>query len=685
MDSAVVSQYLLDRIGERRVVAALFTTFTFEPEFFELEVIPLLLDSTQAYSNDDRVKRSMVREALRESDLSIDVYYDLPMYRATGTTSPEMEYGCHGVFHRSGAFHGKLNMLLLSDEDGENRALLVGAGSNNLTRAGWWDNIECQHWVELAPDAINFEFRSQLLADLDLLERHRLPDSTTDNATTSIRDYLNAAAPSQNSMPETYWGLAAAQQGKNFPAFLIGSANSISPGSQWHLEIISPFFADDPHNKEHEHFLQLGVQSITMLLPTDDENSALCAEAYYREVTAHPALQWARWSDPIQKSLGITNSHYRPLHAKVYHLYNETVSCLFVGSVNFTHKAMHDNIECGFLVPVNKGQKPLLQALEDKHTPHHFIEPAEQVPGLSSESLDDYHFPVVQLSYDWLNKSLQGRTDMDQHVTIEILGTEGHPVTEKWELTPRLITYKGDTGALEASLRHGALVQIRGSWLSGEFAGSSFPAHRMLIQEKDWSHKPLDLPALSAAQIIAIYGGMSSERRRLLLASEKIRQLLLKHEAGQLSRTLESSEYTQFFSQYAEIFSAFRQLRERMFEALKKDKGEKELDYYLSGTGIDSLPTLVRKATDTDEDESLEGVSAYLLLLCIKELYDQTAFSGRPRVEDLRTELDHEINSLENSPRIMLKNDSTQRRQAFFKWFREQFFREYQPVQPPQP
>ncbi len=113
MENAVVSERLLEMIKGRLVKAALFTTYTFEPEFFELDVIPLLLKQDTAYSADERVKQFMVRENLREAGLPIDVFYDLPMFRESGNNSPQMEYLCHGVNLGNCAFHGKVIMILL--------------------------------------------------------------------------------------------------------------------------------------------------------------------------------------------------------------------------------------------------------------------------------------------------------------------------------------------------------------------------------------------------------------------------------------------------------------------------------------------------------------------------------------------------------------------------------------------
>ena len=130
-----------------------------------------------AYSEDDRVKRFMVRENLREAGLPIDVYYDSPMFRKSGNCSPEMEYLCHGVNLGNRAFHGKVNMILAKDSDTGQESLLLGAGSNNLSRAGWWDNIECQHWEELSSGECSRKLVNILLEEIEFLKHQgKKPD-----------------------------------------------------------------------------------------------------------------------------------------------------------------------------------------------------------------------------------------------------------------------------------------------------------------------------------------------------------------------------------------------------------------------------------------------------------------------------------------------------------------------------
>ena len=58
--TAVLSQRLSEVIGGRRVRAAVFTTFSFDPGFFELHLLPLLFD--QPFSQVDKVRRIQLEE-----------------------------------------------------------------------------------------------------------------------------------------------------------------------------------------------------------------------------------------------------------------------------------------------------------------------------------------------------------------------------------------------------------------------------------------------------------------------------------------------------------------------------------------------------------------------------------------------------------------------------------------------
>lgn len=682
MERAVVTERLLELIAEREVRAALFTTYTFEPDFFELEVVPLLLNQNSAYSEDDRVKRFMVRENLREADLPIDVYYDSPMFRKIGDRSPDMEYLCHGVNLGNRAFHGKVNMILVQDRDTGKESLLLGAGSNNLSRAGWWDNIECQHWEEVSSNECSVKLVKKILPEeIKFLNSHReLSNNSTKAAIDRISEFLSNCHGSNNAATVHYFGLSYPDNHHKFLAFLRQRPSPIAQSDKWRLEIISPFFADSESSKVHQDFLDMGVEEITLLLPTDDKGNALCKDDYYHHIQGQEHIRWGEWREDAACSLGLTGDYYRPLHAKVYHFYRGHESWVFVGSVNFTYMAMHKNVEAGFLVQQNKSV-PLLKAFADDKVVEHFAEIDEPGPGEEIDEEDGVEIPNLFLSYDWVSRRLAGRTSQHHAYEIEIVGPEGKSVIAPWALRYQESVYEGDVGALEKALRNGSLVKVRGHNIKRPNK-PGFPEHIVLLQQVGWSHKPLDLPTLTATQILAIYAGMSIERRQMMLIDARIRELVLSAQGGELTIGDDDSVINQFFCEYAEIFRAFGQLRERL-KSLREDERYDQVDYYLTGSGVDSLPSLLSllsREHDKNEEEksSLSPATCYLVSLSALEVYENEHFNKSPNVAAEVKKLRTGINSLKKGNRLVLEDNTD--RKKFFDWFEDEFSRVYKIV-----
>lgn len=678
MDKAVISERLLELIADREVLAALFTTYTFEPEFFELEVIPLLLDPRSPYSTDERVKRIMVRENLRETGLPIDIFYDLNMFRRSGDTSPEMEYLCHGVNMGNGEFHGKVTMILLKDRDTGLMSMLVAAGSNNLTRAGWWDNIECQHWEEVKSGEVSRKFINVLGEDVDFLLARRTQNLTDqDSAIHRIQSFLASCKGSNSADSVFYFGLSFPENRRNFTSFLANDPSPLTQYSNWHLEIISPFFADDVENREHEIFWKMGVEDIRLLLPTDEQGSALCQEAYFNHIQAEEGIAWARWRSEVNRALGLNGGYYRRLHAKVYHFYNGRQSWVFVGSVNFTYKAIHMNVEAGFFVRLPK-PGPLLEELPPNAQIEKFV-PPEQLESAAVTTEEESGLPDVHLCYDWVNKRLLGHTSEKRMCyAIEIIGPEGQAVIDPWEIRYEESGYEGKTDRLEIVLRNGSLVKVRGVKCTSKVR-HPFPEHRVLMQQVGWSHKPLDLPTLSATQILAIYTGMSPERRQLMMMDAKVRALVLSAQGGELTSHVEDQVIDQFFCEYAEIFNAFGQLKATLAHALEEEHYP-QVDYYLTGTGVDSIPTLIDRAISCD-GQSLKAVTTYLILLSALEFYKDKQYQNRPNVGSQKKKLRAAIKQLKSGDGLLLEDNSPTNRKVFFSWFETEFFREYTMVE----
>lgn len=666
MESAVVSDRLKELIDGADVRAGVFTTYTFEPDFFELEVIPLLLPGDTPFSSDSRVKEFQVRDALRQTSLPMEVFYDLQMFRKEGQVSPSMEYLCHGVHAGNAAFHPKLNLILAYSEEYESEHLLVGAGSNNLSQAGWWDNVECQHWEVVRPDKVERSFLKQLRLDVELLASlQQLNGASNSSALDKVSNFLATCTGSTNDKATAYFGLTEAPR---FKSFLRSITNKRWAYTNWTLEIISPFFADDASNKEHEFFYKLGVEQIHLLLPTDRDGKALCQQKYFNHIESQDDIEWAEWAPGAAKNLGLASQNYRRLHAKVYHFYNKKQSWVFVGSVNFTHKAMHDNVEAGFFVELGRPE-PLLRVLKQPE-PIGFNPSDEAVPG--AEAVTDESLPAIHLQYDWLSRSLAANTSVDESYQVKILTPEGKPAIADWLISGSANTYAGKLERLEHLLKNGSLVTVAGVNIN---TGETFTPHTVMLQQTGWSHKPIEMPDLSTEQILAIYADMSPDRRQLLMMNAMVKQLVLAKAAGEITLLDDEIASEEFFSEYAEIFHAFRCLKKRLQEALEAENMAL-VDYYLTGQGMDSLPTLIERASDED-DASVKPVTAYLLLLSAREIYQYKPLSKRPLIKKKLTTLDKSIRALKASSRIQLEDNSSARRKTFFAWFEQQFFKQY--------
>lgn len=660
------------------VVAALFTTFNFEPDFFEEEIVPLLLNQDLAFSSDKVVKTFQVRQALNEAQIPIEIFYDANIFQLEADRAPEMEYLHHGVNDAPNAFHGKVSLILLRETKTGQQTLLVSAGSANLTQAGWWENIECQHWETISDRTAPEAFRNSIQADLDLLEEQRQAATpTSGSALDRIKGFVAACSGSDSSAPVHYYGLAGQRRwgqlnGSPFVSFLRQALNAYgSDQTGWNLEIISPYFAEDAHFNGHRQLANaINAHHIQLFLPTNDHNEALCTKAYYQAIDNENGIVWATWSTSIAKALGTDDKPFRRSHAKLYHFYNERHRLVFTGSVNFSYKAFHDNIEAGFLTEAEQPQ-PLLTPLD---TPQQrFCDPEDLFHERIGQN-SDQQTADIQLVYDWKLDRLTGCVAEPSEVVIDLLTPEGRPFASSVRLTRDFAELRSDTKQLRNQLnQYGAIkVNLLDSSDSREVVGEQ----HVLIQQINWTHKPLNLPHLTPQQIIEIYAGLSFERRNQLIAHLKEIQL---HNEGLISQHFGFKDYKasgqQFFCEYAELFQAFRNIRRRIKQALDDGNGNL-VDYYLTGCGIDSLPALFDSLFENNE--TTEPVTHYLTLLCLRQMYTSVEFRDCYGVSTQLACINSKIRDIETSDELELTDRNAKHPAAFYKWFRYQFFKPYE-------
>ena len=432
-----------------------------------------------------------------------------------------------------------------------------------------------------------------------------------------------------------------------------------------------------------------------MLLPkSQDGEKALCKSEYYDHIKREASIRWAKWKPAIEEKM---SAKERRLHAKIYHLYNGKQSWAFVGSVNFTHKAMGDNVEAGFFTKLTKAG-PLLESLDED--PVGFDAPKETAPG--DEPEDENPTPQIYLAYDWTKKKLCGQTEESEGACINIHLPEGGDryAIEGWGINNKECHYEGNTEALENLLKNGSLVKVSGKWQSNN---SDFPEHQVLLQETGWIHKPLDLTHLSFQEILSQYADINHERLMKAIEDAETRKQILKGTAGEFLKTDGDPEVQQFFCDYAKVFHAFGELKKRLMkekELAKEDGDSKQIDYYLTGNAPDSLPTLIQLAKLPKTSEIKEGeksnkddngrdpVLSYLSLLCCKEIYEEMcegdesskgSFLAKEQLEIVQEQLKKVDKYIEEcKSKIVLEEDNTSdRRERFLRWFEEQFSKDY--------
>ncbi len=672
----VLSEALKQAIDGRRVAAAVFTSYTFDPGFFERQLLPLLFD--RAFSRQDMVRLMQLEDSLRGLE-RLAVYYDRRALEPTHG-SARLDYQRIGLAPAGRVLHAKNALLLVEDRDPETGAtrpsLLVLTTSANLTEAGWWRNLETAHIAEIAAGQ-----RSSLRGDLlsrgralglidRLLHADRAGAGGADHgALEAVRRFLKnetydrlQASHGSQLHPRLYTGR------ERFPDFLRRTLN-VGPGG-YRLEVVAPFLDQTDDARTLRRLIDtLQPEATRILLPRRADGKAACSEAHYDAVEDMPGVRWAALpAGLLRLSADHRNAAERFVHAKVYRLFSPQGrwQVLVSGSVNLT-AAAHGGARRGNLesaVLVDQANLPV--------APRWWLQPDERVrpafdPLQPPEALDRTAAGDLLLRYDWAGaradyrwlppagKPAPGRIEV--HGGGRLLCALAPPRAGRW----RPLAQRA-AAALGRHLRSSSLVEL----------------HRpgaeplvLLVREAGMAHKPSLLHELSPEQILEYWSLLSDEQRDHFLAGQLERQLAAA--AGQDPGLVQLEPGGSMFDRFAGIFHAFSCLEEHVADALEAEPPRRrEAEYRLLGRKFDSLPSLVDKVV---KDPKQDPVQRYLHLLCARELLDRLqaahpAFftAHARRLGALREQLAAVADvkaALDLGPGID--------RERFFRWFEQTF------------
>lgn len=617
LPAEVLSRALGDAIGGRRIRAGVFTTFTFDPAFFELHVLPLLFD--QPFSQVEKVRRIQLEDALRSVD-HLAVYYDRGGLSQDAAPA-QLDYRRIDVRRPTGVFHPKLVLLLVDEPmdeaegDGANvapyQSLVVGVLSANLTRAGWWENVECAHFEEVRDrdlDGTRTSFRNDLL-NLIRQIRAGTPEDQEHAALDRIHEFLRDRAPTgrfehASTRGEWYTRLFFGQ-GRQSLAQWLGKLRLAR--HEWNLEVVSPYFDRDGAGPLADLAEALGPREIRVFLPREADGQACVTSQVYEAVA-----KLARWSrlpgDLTARGRGERAERLPPrnVHAKLYRLWHrDGRDVLVLGSTNLTHAGMSHagagNLEANLLVDISRAGYPRRWWLEplEREAERFADELPEETDGLEHASFD------VSFCFDWGRRSLSYRLE-DQADSFDVCQPSGprlfrveRPLSAKWVECDE-----------QAAMRVGELLRSTSFLLIRD----SEREWRVLVREENMGHRPSLLLDLTPEEILEYWSLLTPEQRAAFVefhAGGSLDGLRVGRRDRLVSRDT-------MFDRFAGIYHAFGCLRRHIEKAFQEDR-ESEAEARLLGAKYDSLPALLQKTLDQKDGDP---IARYVTFLCAKQLRD---------------------------------------------------------------
>ena len=606
----ILSDQLAKQIGDRTVTTAVFTTFNFDPGFFELHILPLLFP-TLNFSEADKVRLAQVEDAIGSLS-GLAVYYDANALAIDGE-SPRLGYDRIAVHRTTGCFHLKLVLLLITDQDeSEHESLIVCCQSANITRAGWWENIECAHIEEVKHRRVAdypCTFRRDLRAILDRVKSNS-SDWEEHSALDKIRDFIDTQTVSP------YSGSATSLRSRGTRLF--GGATQvnfydwlISEGSipkHWNLEVISPYFDKSNANAVDKLVKATEPSQTRVFLPKSEDGTALISQAVLEQVRAIPTVDWGTLPSEMRSRKGGASSDAlasRFVHAKIYRFWKrEHDDQIIVGSVNCTRpahgSAYQGNLEAAFLIDTTEQRihrRWWMDKLNDES-----VECTLDIPQEDDDA--DAAQCRVDVRYDWQLQNASVRVDSQPGSQISVCDLTENTL---FEVDPTMSKDWKDLGSETAARVEEAIS--KSSFLIVTCSGVSW---RILVRETGNSHRPSLVADLTSNEIMQYWSLLSPTQRVEALERKE-------NEKGDANgsprgKIVDSAESV--FHKFSGIFHAFGHLRRHLYTSIENDRLS-QAEYRLLGKKYDSLPNLLCKML---EDEEADAVFIYITFLTAKQL-----------------------------------------------------------------
>jgi hypothetical protein len=584
----------IDELPGYRVKQAVFTTYAFEPDFFESSILPLLLPSGEKnLSLHSAVRRLQLESILRAAPIDIDVYFDA---RVIMPGCPLLPYDMKAM-RLQGEFHGKVVLLRLEDEAGHVKCIL-GAGSANLTQAGWWENIEAWHFAKpFDPSRPPAGILPGVKSLLDFLFRNR----QAGKATKVLRRSFSDAASVRAKADDPVFGVFLPGKG-NFLEWLREQVKRGSSDAR--LEVISPYFADSGHAELVQELLATTrCNGVDVWLPVDPWQAggpaALIEQSCYDALSSISDLRWAQMRDTGLANSREQKNQPRFLHAKII---RQPGRFCFMGSVNFSQKAFRVNFEAGFLFPDHGA--PWLKPLADQ--PSRFLKPAEQA---CHEGVDDT-LPELRAGFNWQTGMLRlwfARTTEEEKLddgAVSLLDAQGQAFGKRRTLPADVRVKPGDS--LYRDLQTNPWIRL--AFRDGRKA-------LVWVQQDGLEYRPPpDGLRPDVWRILEMWRGLAGGRSGSQPGDFEALEILLKRRFIDDEAPPEGAPEQDIFEAMAAAHGSFYLLRRLLLEQRERR------EYYLSAPRPDTLASLVDQLGRPEDEGAPEAVATWVLLQWVTQI-----------------------------------------------------------------
>lgn len=610
----VLTEHLEQRLRGRRVVAGVFLTYAFEPGFFEQEVLPVVLGAPRSHATS--IRRVQIEDALRERWRDLAVYYDPDALHVTDEGSAWQDVRRIPVRVHGGCFHPKNLFLLLQDADAPDRdgptALMVACMSANLTKAGWWRNVEGAHFEEI-PVGGRTRLRDDLLAYLRSVRAlARSADPGEQTALQSVVKFLVGTVP----LPQR------SQKGV-LHAHVYGGREDLldwlaeTAGERLHgacLEVLSPFVDDADESEPLESLVRrFGIVETRVLLPPSQEAGvAGCREALFDHVAGLLGVHWARLPNRPEFRTGkALAAEDRVIHAKVYRFFRpgEKRELTLVGSPNLTRQAhrQHGNVESAFLVEseVPGGAGFWLETIDKPPPSFRAQAERDESSGTAGSLLSvRFNWKGPEACAWWDGTKASPHLELDAR-GVEVFSLDALPA-RAWTTLPADVAQR-----LQSALVHTSLLTVR------EPGGRS---SQLLVREDGMRDKPSSLLTLSVEDILR-YWSLLTDAQRADLIETRMADLIAGSAGADVAVSLHrTGDEPGMFDRFAGIFQSFARMEAAVAAALAAGRSQ-DAECRLFGRKIDSLRTLLERL-DT-AGATYDPVHRYVIALCARQVLDQ--------------------------------------------------------------